>query len=112
MVCCAWQQIGRRAALDRVEPVSRKKPGQDSVARRLNGERLAQVFGEARLELHRDSTTTLERWPAVNQYLLQVAAFNRAVQAGGGYACPLGFSRGTQVALDAAFASAGPPPAA
>ena len=72
----------------------------------------AQVFGEARLELHRDNTTTLERWPAVNQYLLQVAAFNRAVQAGGGYACPLEFSRGTQVALDAAFASAGPPPAA
>ena len=68
----------------------------------------ARVFGEARLELHRGTDTLVERWPAVNQYDLQVAAFHRAVRDGGGYACPLEFSRGTQVALDAAFASAAP----
>ncbi len=67
----------------------------------------ARVAGEARLELHRDMQTITERWPAVNQYELQAAAFNRSVQEGGDYACPLEFSRGTQVMTDAAFASAG-----
>jgi predicted dehydrogenase len=67
----------------------------------------ARVFGEARLELQRGMETVVERWPAVNQYEVQVAAFNRAVQEGGDYACPLEFSRGTQVMIDAAFASAG-----
>ncbi|WP_205964660.1 Gfo/Idh/MocA family protein [Ramlibacter agri] len=66
----------------------------------------ARVFGEARLELHRGNETIIERWPAANHYELQAAAFNRAVQEGGGYACPLEFSRGTQVMMDAAFASA------
>ncbi len=66
----------------------------------------ARVFGEARLELHRGTTTTIERWPAVNQYELQAAAFHRVVREGAGYPCPLEFSRGTQVAIDAAFASA------
>ncbi len=63
-------------------------------------------FGEARLELHRGLETVSERWPAVNQYELQAAAFNRAVREGGAYACPLEFSRGTQVMIDAALASA------
>jgi predicted dehydrogenase len=67
----------------------------------------ARVFGEARLELHRGMETTIERWPAVNHYELQAAAFNRAVREGGAYACPLEFSRGTQAMMDAAFASAG-----
>jgi len=66
----------------------------------------ARVFGEARLELHRGMETTTERWPAVNHYELQAAAFNRAVREGGAYACPLEFSRGTQAMMDAAFASA------
>jgi predicted dehydrogenase len=66
----------------------------------------ARVFGEARLELHRGTETIIERWPSVNQYELQVAAFNSAVREGTAYACPLEFSRGTQVAIDAAFASA------
>jgi len=67
----------------------------------------ARVFGEARLELHRGMEVTTERWPAVNHYELQAAAFNRAVREGGDYPCPLEFSRGTQVMVDAAFASAG-----
>lgn len=67
----------------------------------------ARVFGEARLELHRGTETTIERWTGANHYELQVAAFNRAVREGGGYPCPLEFSRGTQAMVDAAFASAG-----
>jgi predicted dehydrogenase len=63
-------------------------------------------FGEARLELHRGLETVTERWPAVSHYELQVAAFNRAVREGVPYACLLEFSRGTQVMIDAAFASA------
>ena len=66
----------------------------------------ARVFGEARLELHRGMETAIERWPGVNHYELQATAFNRAVREGGAYPCPLEFSRGTQVAIDAAFASA------
>ncbi|MBS0446601.1 MAG: Gfo/Idh/MocA family oxidoreductase [Proteobacteria bacterium] len=67
----------------------------------------ARVFGEARLELQRGMETVVERWPAVNQYELQAAAFNRAVRNGEAYACPLEFSRGTQQMMDAAFANAG-----
>ncbi len=70
----------------------------------------ARTFGEARLALHRGHEVGIERWPAVNQYELQVAAFNRAVRDGTAYACPLEFSRGTQAAIDAAFASSGAPP--
>jgi predicted dehydrogenase len=66
----------------------------------------ARVFGEARLELHRGMESIVERWPAVNQYELQAAAFNRSVREGVAYPCPLEFSRGTQVMMDAAFASA------
>jgi predicted dehydrogenase len=67
----------------------------------------ARVFGEARLELHRGMEITTERWPAVNHYELQAAAFNQAVREGAGYPCTLEFSRGTQVMMDAAFASSG-----
>jgi predicted dehydrogenase len=66
----------------------------------------ARVFGEARLELHRGMETSIERWPAVNHFELQAAAFNRAVRDGGAYACPLEFSRGTQAMMDACFVSA------
>ena len=68
-----------------------------------------RVFGEARLELQRGMETVTERWPAVNHYELQVAAFNHTVREGGAYACPLEFSRGTQLMMDAAFASASSP---
>ena len=68
----------------------------------------ARVAGEARLELRRGMETIVERWPAVNHYELQAAAFNRAVREGRDYPCPLEFSRGTQAMMDAAFASAAP----
>lgn len=58
------------------------------------------VFGEARLELFRnDGSSEAFRWPRENHYVLQVEAFQRAMQ-GETYACPLEFSRGTQVMLD------------
>jgi len=65
-----------------------------------------RVFGEARLELRRGTETITERWPAASHYELQAAAFNRAVREGAVYPCSLEFSRGTQVMMDAAFASA------
>ena len=64
----------------------------------------AGVFGEAQVALHRPNRETLvTRWPGVNQYVLQVEAFCRAVEAGEDFACPLEFSRGTQVMIDRAF---------
>jgi predicted dehydrogenase len=49
--------------------------------------------------------TLVERWPAVNHYELQAAAFNRSVREGTPHPCPLEFSRGTQAVMDAALAS-------
>lgn len=69
----------------------------------------AGVFGEARVEVHRTQMRVeTKRFPGVNQYVLQVEAFNRAVQGGahGDYACPLEFSRGTQAMIDMVFAAA------
>ncbi len=67
----------------------------------------AGLFGEAQLDLHRGGgVSELFRYSAVNQYVLQVEAFGRAVATGGGYACPLEFSRGTQAMIDQVFAVA------
>ncbi|WP_138465192.1 Gfo/Idh/MocA family protein [Poseidonocella sp. HB161398] len=66
----------------------------------------ARVFGEAQLHLSRGMTTTVERFPAEMHYELQAAAFNLAAREGTPYACPLEFSKGTQVAMDAVFAAA------
>ncbi|MEO0668725.1 MAG: Gfo/Idh/MocA family oxidoreductase [Pseudomonadota bacterium] len=61
----------------------------------------AQVFGEARVEWHRDGLAVeTVRFPASNHYVLQVEAFCRSVQQGEAYACPLEFSRGTQEMID------------
>lgn len=68
----------------------------------------ANVYGEARLELHHGPglTMTTERWPADNHYVLQVEAFGRSVRDGVPYACPLEFTRGTQAMIDQIFAVA------
>jgi hypothetical protein len=47
MVRCGQNQIGRRSALDRVEPEGRKQFRKNPVACGLNGERLAQILGKA-----------------------------------------------------------------
>ncbi|MEP3331576.1 Gfo/Idh/MocA family oxidoreductase [Sedimentitalea sp.] len=64
----------------------------------------AQVFGEARIELHQpDLGVRVERFPADNHYVLQVEAFGRTVREGAEYPCPLEFSKGTQVMIDRVF---------
>jgi len=52
-----------------------------------------------------------ERWPSVNQYVLQVENFAKTAQSGAEYPCPLEFSRGTQNMLDMIFEAHGPHPA-
>lgn len=64
----------------------------------------AQVYGEARIELHRPGhEMRTERFPAANHYMLQVEAFGRSVRDGVDYPCPLEFSKGTQVMIDRVF---------
>jgi len=67
---------------------------------RLNVPFNAGVFGEASLDLHTEEGRSEQfRYATDNQYVLQVEAFQRAMQ-GETYACPLEFSRGTQVMID------------
>lgn len=77
----------------------------------------ASVFGEARLELHRNvhrggvaPSITVERFPRDNHYIHQVENFGCSLREGVAYPCPLEFSRGTQVMLDMALDAARPPP--
>ncbi|MGJ8589556.1 MAG: Gfo/Idh/MocA family protein [Yoonia sp.] len=70
----------------------------------------ANVFDAAVLTLETDGqTVTTERWPGVNQYVLQVENFCQSVQSGAAYPCPLEFSRGTQKMIDMVFAAGGQP---
>jgi predicted dehydrogenase len=71
----------------------------------------ANVFGEARLEHHRNvpkdsagPAVTTERWPTVNQYVLQVEAFGRSLREGTVYPWTLEDAKGTQAVIDRAFA--------
>ena len=68
----------------------------------------ANVFDLSELRLENsDMTVTTERWPDVNQYVLQVENFCKSVQTGADYPCPLEFSRGTQHMMDMVFAAGG-----
>ena len=67
----------------------------------------AGVYDQAELTLETAAGRMSERWPDVNQYVLQVEAFERAAAGQEPYACPLEFSRGTQAMIDAVFAAAG-----
>ena len=65
----------------------------------------AQVHREASVRLVRaDGEERLIRYPTARQYVNQVEAFGRTVRDGAPYPVPLEFSRGTQAALEAAFA--------
>ena len=65
------------------------------------------VFGEAQVEWHQPGLkVTVERFPGVNHYKLQVEAFCRSAQTGAPYPCPLEFVRGTQAMIDRVFAVA------
>ncbi|MGC1495925.1 MAG: Gfo/Idh/MocA family oxidoreductase [Sulfitobacter sp.] len=66
----------------------------------------AGVHDQAELHLEtQDHALTIERFPGVNQYVLQVEAFSTAVRTGAPYACPLEFSRGTQDMIDMTWAA-------
>lgn len=81
--------------------------GQDGVLR-LNCPFNAEVFDAATLTLENTAMSrTIERWPGVNHYVLQVEAFGRSAETGEAYPCPLSFSRGTQDMMDAVYAAAG-----
>ncbi|MEM9434430.1 MAG: Gfo/Idh/MocA family oxidoreductase [Pseudomonadota bacterium] len=84
--------------------------GQDGLIR-LTAPFNAGVFGEAQVELHQNvhgggaPSVTVERWPGVNQYVLQVEAFGRSVRHGDPYPVSLEFVKGTQAMIDMAFAA-------
>lgn len=66
----------------------------------------AGIFGEAQLELRQGLSVTTERWPGVNQYVLQVQNFCESIRTGAPYGCPLEFTHGTAAMIDAVFANA------
>ena len=80
--------------------------GDKGLLKVANGPFNANLFAEARIELHNGQTITSERWPAANHYKLQVENFGKSIRTGAAYPCPLEFTRGTQVMIDAAFATA------
>lgn len=66
----------------------------------------ANVHDTAELILENDGQRVVtERWPAVNQYVLQVENFQATATTGAAYPCPLSFSRGTQGMMDMVFAA-------
>ena len=73
---------------------------------RLSAPFNANVFAEAQLELRQGMTVTTERWPGVNQYVLQVQNFGDSIRTGTPYACPLEFTHGTAAMIDMVFANA------
>ncbi|MDN5787316.1 Gfo/Idh/MocA family protein [Pseudorhodobacter sp.] len=66
----------------------------------------ANVFAEAQLELRQGMRVTTERWPGVNQYVLQVQNFGDSIRSGAPYPCPLEFTQGTAAMIDKIFAGA------
>ncbi|MDA5556236.1 Gfo/Idh/MocA family protein [Shimia sp. MMG029] len=66
----------------------------------------AGVFDQAELVLSLpDHSRQVERFPAVNQYVLQVEAFGNAMRTGDPYAWPLEQARGTQAMVDQVLAT-------
>lgn len=80
--------------------------GDQGLLKVANGPFNANLFAEARIEIHHGQTVTSERWPAANHYKLQVENFGRSIRTGAPYPCPLEFTRGTQVMIDRAFETA------
>lgn len=81
--------------------------GETGMIRVANAPFNAGLHDQAQLELHQPGQkVTVERFPGVNQYKLQVEAFSRSVRTGEAYACPLEFVRGTQAMIDMVFAAA------
>lgn len=67
----------------------------------------ANVNDVAQVELHQGGNRVItDRFPAANQYVLQVEAFGHSVRTGAPYPNPLEFVRGTQAMMDMAYAAA------
>ena len=66
----------------------------------------AGTYGEAQIELFDGNAVTVERFPGVRQYALQVEAFGRTIRDGAPYPWTLEDARGTQAVIDHAFAAA------
>ncbi len=67
----------------------------------------AGVNDMAEIELHKGGNRTLiERFPALNQYQLQVEAFGRSVREGAPFAWTLENAKGTQAMIDWAYREA------
>ena len=67
----------------------------------------SSVHDQAELVLETaGQTRTIERFPGVNHYVLQVEAFSRSALNGEPYPCSLEFSKGTQRMMDMTFAAA------
>jgi predicted dehydrogenase len=77
--------------------------GDKGLLKVANGPFNANLFAEARIELHNGQTITSERWPDANHYKLQVENFGRSIRSGAAYPCPLEFTIGTQRMIDRAF---------
>ena len=78
--------------------------GDKGMIRVANAPFNAGLHDQAQLELHQPGgRVTIERFPGVNQYKLQVEAFSHSVRTGEPYGCPLEFVRGTQAMIDRVF---------
>ncbi|MGD9919234.1 MAG: Gfo/Idh/MocA family protein [Paenirhodobacter sp.] len=64
----------------------------------------AGVFGEAEVTLHGEGGSETQRFPGVNQYVLQVEAFGRHIRAGAPYPWTLEDARKGQAMIDMVFA--------
>ena len=81
--------------------------GDKGMIRVANGPFNAAIHDQAQIELHQPGQkVTIERFPGVNQYKLQVEAFSHSVRTGELYHCPLEFVRGTQAMIDMVFSAA------
>jgi predicted dehydrogenase len=68
----------------------------------------ARSYGDCRLDLRgADGTIRSERYNGRDQYQLMIEAFGRSLREGEAFACPLEFSRGNQVMIDAILAAGG-----
>ncbi|TCL09874.1 putative dehydrogenase [Shimia isoporae] len=66
----------------------------------------AGIFDQAEIHISRpDQSVTIERFPRVNQYVLQVEAFGRSLKEGAPYDWTLEDARGTQAMMDQVFAA-------
>ena len=83
--------------------------GDKGLIRVCNGPFNAGLYGQAEVQIDSAGLVrTVERFPAVNHYVLQVQAFGESVRTGAAYACPLEFTRGTQSMIDRVFEVAQP----